>query len=342
MIRQAEYWQPRPDNAVACELCPTGCVLREGRDGPCGTRGNRDGRMVPLGYGRIAACGVDPMEKKPLYHFLPGAAILSVAAAGCNLHCQFCQNWRLSQEPAPSAETLTPEDVVDLAVAQRSVGIAYTYSEPLVWFEFVRDTAQLARRAGLVNVIVSNGYLNPAPLAELIPWLDAANIDLKCMDERFYRDICKAHLAPVLDTIAALHAAGVHLEITNLVIPGHNDSDDQIIRLRDHVAALSVDIPLHLSAYHPAWCFDAPPTPPATLDHAAELCAERLHHVFAGNVALTRWTDTRCPGCQAVLISRRHHLARCDLAEPCCPSCGRAVPIVLTPPPRNEAPADDD
>ena len=136
--------------------------------------------------------------------------------------------------------------------------------------------------------------------------------------------------------------AGLHVEVTNLVIPGHNDSDDQIIRLRDHVAALSVDIPLHLSAYHPAWCFDAPPTPPAALDHAAELCAERLHHVYAGNVELTRWTDTRCPGCQAVLISRRHHLARCGLAEPRCPSCGREVPIVLTPPPRNEARADAD
>jgi pyruvate formate lyase activating enzyme len=285
--------------------------------------------MTPLTYGRVAAAGLDPMEKKPLYHFLPGASILSVAASGCNLHCAFCQNWRLSQEESASAEVMSPRDVVDLALQQRSVGLAFTYSEPLVWYEFVRDTARLAHEAALVNVIVSNGYLNPEPLAELLPWIDAANIDLKSMDERFYRDTCKAHLAPVLTTLDALHRAGVHLEITNLVIPGHNDSDEQLDRLRDHVAQLSPEIPLHLSAYHPAWCFDAPATPVATLERAAERCAERLSFVYAGNVNLPRWNDTRCPHCGRVLVARQGARVRCDLTEPRCPGCGAAVPLVL-------------
>jgi len=328
-VPAAAHWQARDDLAVACLLCPTACVLREGRDGPCGTRGNRQGRMVPLRYGQVAAAGLDPMEKKPLYHYLPGASILSVAATGCNLHCAFCQNWRLSQETTSRAESMSPAAVVDLARRQHSVGIAYTYSEPLVWFEFVRDTARLAREAGLVNVVVSNGYLNPEPLAELIPWLDAANIDLKSMDERFYRDICKGHLEPVLASLAALHAAGVHLEVTNLVIPGHNDSDEQLDRLRDHVAALSPAIPLHLSAYHPAWCFDAPATPPATLERAAERCAERLSFVYTGNVSLPGWNDTRCPGCGRVVVERRGGRVRCDLDGTRCPGCGADLPLVL-------------
>ncbi|MEZ4388186.1 MAG: AmmeMemoRadiSam system radical SAM enzyme [Candidatus Krumholzibacteriia bacterium] len=336
-VPAAAYWEPRPDQAVACLLCPTACTVREGRDGPCGTRGNRGGRMVPLRYAQVAAAGLDPMEKKPLYHFLPGSPILSVAAAGCNLHCQFCQNWRLSQEPQPLAESLSPQAVVDLARRHRSVGIAYTYSEPLVWFEFVRDTTRLARAAGLANVIVSNGYLNPAPLAELFPWLDAANIDLKSMDERFYRDICKGHLEPVLASLAALHRAGVHLEVTNLVIPGHNDSDEQLRRLRDHVADVSPAIPLHLSAYRPAWCFDAPATPAATLAHAAEICAERLDFVYTGNVDLPRWNDTRCPGCGTVVIARAGGQVTCDLARPRCPGCDRTLPLVLELGPDREA-----
>jgi pyruvate formate lyase activating enzyme len=285
--------------------------------------------MVPLHYGEVAATGLDPMEKKPLYHFLPGAPILSVAASGCNLHCQFCQNWQLSQHDGGRADHLAPAEVVDLAVRHGAVGVAFTYSEPLVWFEYVRDTAALVREAGLVNVVVSNGYLEPEPLSELIPLLDAANVDLKSMDERFYREICRGHLQPVLDTMAALHAGGVHLEITNLVIPGHNDSDEQLDRLRDHVADLSPDVPLHLSAYHPAWCFDAPPTPPATLDRAARRCAERLHFVYAGNVHLDGWHDTACPDCGTVVITRRGWTTVCDLTEPRCPHCGRALPLVL-------------
>lgn len=343
MIVEAAYWQPGEDRRVRCRLCPVSCTLRDGQDGPCGTRGNRAGRMVPLQYGRVVAAGLDPMEKKPLYHFLPGSPILSIAGLGCNLHCAFCQNWQISQVRGGAAREvrdLAPADVVDLARRHRSVGIAYTYSEPLVWFEFVRDTARLAREAGLVNVIVSNGYVNSEPLAELIPLLDAANIDLKSMDDDFYREVCKGSLASVLATITDLVESGVHLEVTNLVIPGHNDRDEQIVRLRDWLADHSPDIPLHLSAYHPDYRFDAPGTPPATLDRAAVLCHERLRYVYTGNVDLPEWNDTRCPSCGETVIRRHGYRTECTLASAECPACGAALPIVLTPVPRTSPPGD--
>jgi len=330
MTATATYWEPRPDQRVACRLCPVGCVLRPDQTGPCGTRTNRDGRMELLRYGKLVAAGMDPIEKKPLYHFRPGAPILSVAGTGCNLHCAFCQNWSISQEHDGRTEAMTPAEVVALAQEHGSVGVAYTYSEPLVWYEFVRDTARLARKAGLVNVVVSNGYINAEPLQELIPLLDAVNFDLKSMDDRFYRNVCKASLGSVLSAITAVHAAGVHLEVTNLVIPGYNDTDDHLARLRDFLADLSADIPLHLSAYHPAWKFDAPPTPPATLEHAAEVCHERLHFVYVGNVHVPDWTDTRCPGCGEVIIARHAYRTENRLTpDAACRSCGRHLPVVL-------------
>jgi len=326
---EAAYWQPIDHERVACLLCPVGCKLRPGQDGPCGTRGNRAGRMEALQYGKVVAAGLDPMEKKPLYHFLPGRPILSVAAMGCNLHCAFCQNWRLSQTTECRTDDLSPQEVVRLAQENASVGVAYTYSEPLVWFEFVRDTARRARAAGLVNVVVSNGYLNPEPLAELLPWLDAANIDLKSTDDRFYREVCQARLQPVLDTLAAIVQAGVHLEVTHLVIPGYNDDDAQLARLRDTVADLSPDIPLHLSAYRPEYHFDAPATPPATLARAAGICAERLRYVYVGNVDLPDWRDTRCPHCGEVVIARHGYRTDCRLTAAACPGCRKPLPIVL-------------
>ncbi len=280
----AAWWEPAPRGAVLCGLCPLRCRLREGRDGPCGTRGNRGGRMVALQYGEVVALAMDPIEKKPLLHFHPGSRILSLAARGCNLHCAFCQNWSISQELDRPVRLVTPEQAVTLARSEGSLGLAYTYSEPLVWFEYVRDTARLARAAGLKNVVVTNGFLEPGPLEELIPWLDAANVDLKSMDDVFYRKVCKARLAPVLTTIRRLHAAGVHVEVTNLVIPGYNDADGQLRAVADFVASVDRRLPLHFSAYHPAWKLDAPPTPRATLERAARIGRERLEHVHLGNV----------------------------------------------------------
>jgi pyruvate formate lyase activating enzyme len=214
-----------------------------------------------------------------------------------------------------------------MAQAEESVGVAFTYSEPLVWFEFVRDTARIVREKGLKNVLVTNGYLNQEPLAELLPLIDAANIDLKSMDDVFYRKLCKARLEPVLAAIRQFHEAGVHLEITNLVIPEHNDTDDQISTLVDFVADLGADIPLHFSAYHPAWKFNAPPTPLETLLRARELAMGKLNHVYLGNTSSSEGRDTVCPGCGAVVIERSGYQGVAKLVDgDRCPGCAARIP----------------
>ncbi len=330
MTATAAFWRPLPNGQVACDLCPIGCRLRPGQEGPCASRANRDGAMALLSYGRIVSAAVDPIEKKPLYHFHPGRDILSVAAPGCNLHCLFCQNWSISQKAETPTRPAAPEDLVDAALRAGSLGLAYTYSEPLVWYEFVRDTAALARAAGLKNVLVTNGFLNEEPLAGLLPLIDAANIDLKSLDDRFYRRICKARLGPVLDAIRQFHSAGVHVELTNLVIPGHNDADDQIAALVDWVAALDADVPLHFSAYHPAWKMKAPATPPDTLLRAYRIAGHSLPWVYLGNLRIAEGTDTVCPDCGFTLVSRSGFHAESRLqGKPACPSCGRPVPFVL-------------
>ena len=210
------------------------------------------------------------------------------------------------------------------------MGVAFTYSEPLVWFEFVKDTARIVREKGLKNVLVTNGYLNPEPLAELLPLIDAANIDLKSMDDLFYRKLCKARLEPVLAAIRQFRAAGVHLEITNLVIPGHNDRDDQITSLVDFVAELGADVPLHFSAYHPAWKLSAPPTPLATLLRARELAAVKLNHVYLGNASTTEGRDTVCPECGEVVIERSGYRVVDRLAAGGrCPGCETHIPGIV-------------
>lgn len=325
----AAWWRPMDNGQVACDLCPIGCRLREGQTGPCATRANKKGTMVPLHYGRVVAAGVDPIEKKPLYHFYPGRSILSVAAPGCNLHCLFCQNWNISQDGDARTSAASPADLVRMALAEDSVGIAFTYSEPLVWFEFVRDTAKLAREAGLKNVLVTNGFLNAEPLAELLPWIDAANIDLKSMDPVFYRKVCKAQLPPVLAAIRQFHEAGVHLEVTNLVIPGYNDSDEQVGQLVDFVAELDTAIPLHFSAYHPAWKMDAPATPRETLQRAHDLAAQKLDWVYLGNVAGQKGRDSVCAACGEILVDRSGNRGVNHMTDhAACRGCGNMVPFL--------------
>jgi len=331
MTRTAQWWRPLENGQAACDLCPIGCRLRPGQTGPCGTRENRDRVMEPLYYGRVVSGGMDPIEKKPLYHFLPGRPVLSVAAPGCNLHCLFCQNWSISQGRDQVTSEASPRTLVETAREQGSLGIAYTYSEPLVWYEFVLDTAREVRKAGLRNVLVTNGFLNRKPLAELLPLIDAANIDLKSLDDRFYRRICKARLEPVLEAIAQFHAAGVHVEITNLVIPGHNDSDDQIGRLVDFVAGLDRNIPLHFSAYHPAWKLNAPPTPTETLLRAHEIASRQLDWVYLGNVAVEAGRDTVCHRCGKPAIVRTGFRAQVDLGpDSACKGCGAPLPVICS------------
>lgn len=323
----AVHWHPE-DGAVRCELCPHRCLLSDGNQGICGVRENRGGRLFALTYGKVAAVQFDPVEKKPLYHFHPGKPILSVGSVGCNFRCGFCQNYHLVEKRAPLA-SVPITDLVRAARREGAVGISYTYNEPLIWFEFVADCAREFRRAGMANVLVTNGFVSPGPLAELLPLVDAMNIDLKSMDPEFYRKICGGELAPVLDTIRE-SAKTTHVEVTNLLVTGENDSDPSIRAVVDFVAGVDPEIPLHLSRYLPMHRFTAPPTPPERLAAAFRIARERLSYVYVGNYHLEEAGDTVCPACGATVVRRRGY--RTDpsgLAGRRCASCSAILRFVV-------------
>ncbi|HEU5359638.1 MAG TPA: AmmeMemoRadiSam system radical SAM enzyme, partial [Candidatus Deferrimicrobiaceae bacterium] len=300
-LHTAAYWHPE-GSGVRCELCPHRCLISPGKRGICRVRENREGTLVALTYGKVSAVQFDPVEKKPLYHFHPGKSILSIGSVGCNFRCGFCQNFHLVECRAP----LAPVPISDLVRATRregAVGISYTYNEPAIWFEFVLDCAREFRKAGMANVLVTNGYLRPEPLAELLPLVDAMNIDLKSMDPGFYRKICGGTLEPVLDTIRQ-SAAATHIEITNLLVTGENDSDESIRAVVDFVAGVDPEIPLHFSRYTPMHRFTAPPTPPDRLAAAFRIGRERMPYVYVGNYYLEGAQHTWCPSCGARVIRR--------------------------------------
>ncbi|HNT30545.1 MAG TPA: AmmeMemoRadiSam system radical SAM enzyme [bacterium] len=295
----ASYTESLSDGQARCTLCPNNCLLSSGQTGVCRARRNIDGTLYSLVYGKIASRHVDPIEKKPLYHFLPGTNVYSIATAGCNLQCKYCQNWSLSQQNPENVEyvEMTPQEVIDEALASGSESIAFTYNEPSVFFEFMLDTAELAKANQLHTVWVTSGYINQEPLAELIPYLDAANVDLKGMSDEFYLDITSGRLQPVLDTIVALHEAGVHVEITNLVIPGENDSDQMLSDLISWVYnTLGEDVVLHFSRFHPDYqLLNIPPTPVETLEKARQMALDTgLHYVYVGNVGDASMNTTYC------------------------------------------------
>jgi len=315
-------------NKVECSLCPANCKLDEGKYGICGARFNRNGKLVTENFGEIVTARIDPIEKKPLYHFYPGSVIFSTGANGCNFKCDNCQNWEISQEKVPT-RFVSPEDLAEQAGWKGSIGIAYTYTEPLIWFEYIARVGRLIKEAGMKNVLVSNGYINREPLNDLIPVIDAANIDLKGMRTEFYRKVCKGKLEPVLETIRRLHEAGVHLELTNLVITDLNDSPDDFNKLTDFIAGLSPKIPLHLSAYYPTYKMDKPPTSPARLLEAYDIAAEKLDFVYLGNVMLPGKSDTICPNCKETAIKReRYQIDVSGLKDGNCASCGQDLNIV--------------
>ncbi len=330
MIVTAEY-QKKLDsrNKVQCLLCPSMCILEEGKKGNCGSRLNRNGKLVADNFGELVSACIDPIEKKPLYHFYPGSVVFSTGANGCNFSCDNCQNWEISQEKVPT-RYVSPENLIELAKRDSSIGIAYTYTEPLIWFEYILQAGRLIRKAGLKNVLVTNGSINPEPLEELLPVIDAANVDLKSMQPRFYRKICNGRLEPVLKNIRKFYDAGVHLEITNLVITGLNDSDEDLKQLTDFVASISPSIPLHFSAYYPTFRMDKPPTSPDKLLRAYEIASRKLDFVFLGNVRLPGKSDSRCPKCLATVISRDGYSINLGgLNKGNCAECGFDLGIKL-------------
>lgn len=327
-MKTATYWHVDAQGRVQCDLCPHRCMVAEGGLGRCKARGVRDGKLVALGYGAVSSLQIDPIEKKPLYHFFPGHTIFSVGGWGCNLSCSFCQNWSISQQAVPAGRLYAPESVVD--AADDSIGIAYTYNEPLVAYEFVYDTASLARARGLKNVLVTNGHINPDPAAELLPLIDALNIDIKSMNPAFYADHCGGDLAAILSFAAQAHAAGCHVELTNLVIPSLNDDDDDFRKLAEWVCtSLRSDVPLHLSAYRPCYELDTPSTPLRTMERAWGICSQQLDYVYIGNAMSEQGADTQCPACDAVLIRRSGFRASVTgITDGRCASCGRAADVL--------------
>jgi pyruvate formate lyase activating enzyme len=323
--KEARYYH-REQDRVVCELCPHHCRLGEGKLGLCHVRKAEEGRLWTLNYGRVSSLNLDPIEKKPLFHFHPGSSILSLGTVGCNLACRFCQNWEISQGNAPT-QPLSPEQAVMLAKRERgNLGVCYTYNEPFIWFEYVLDTARLAREAGLKNVLVTNGYVEEEPRRELLPHLDAMNVDVKSMRDEFYERLCRAKASPPRRTVEAAKEAGCWVEVTNLLIPGWNDREEEIGELVDWVAAVDAEMPLHFSRYHPAYKLTEPATPLATLERARSRAMEKLKHVYIGNVWGRGGEDTVCPGCGRSVIERRgFQVLRQELNSGRCAHCGRKI-----------------
>ncbi len=331
MKHEAKYGAVLEDGRIQCRLCPKLCMLREGQSGFCKTRMNEGGRLVTVIYAEVTGCGVDPIEKKPLYHFHPGRGILSLGTKGCNFGCIFCQNWQIAQRVDAPSQRLMPEEAVELALRHDSFGIAYTYTEPLIWYEYVLDTAVLAHEHGLKNVLVTNGFICEEPLAELIPHIDAANIDVKSFDPDFYRRYCKGELEPVLRTVEQVRPHW-HVELTHLIVPYKEEAAllDDVRRMLDWVAdEIGADTPLHFSRYFPHHKLELPPTDEALLTRAREIALERLDYVYLGNVNTEQGAHTYCPGCGALLIERSGYrtLVRA-LKNGACTACGRKINVV--------------
>ena len=328
----ARWWETAPDGRVHCFLCPRHCRLRAGQAGFCSIRVNQGGRLVSLGYGAPAAVNVDPIEKKPLFHFLPGTDVLSLGTTGCDLVCSFCQNWDLSHsrhEPV-SVKRLGPADVVALALERGCPSIAFTYNEPTLWAEYVLDVGAAARERGIATVLITNGYVTREAFHDLYEHVAAANVVLKALSDEFYRRHTLGRLAPVLDTLRRLRdETGAWVEITNLVIPTLNDDPGEVRRLADWVFEhLGPDVPVHFTAFHPDFRLrDLPPTPPATLHTARRIAREAgLRYVYEGNVP-GEGAHTSCPACGRALIRRSwHEVLENRLVDGHCPDCGQAVP----------------
>lgn len=340
-VVEGRWWHRLEDGRVQCDLCPRECTLRDGQRGFCFVRENRGDRMVLTSYGRASGFCVDPIEKKPLDHFLPGSSVLSFGTAGCNLGCRFCQNWDISKarEHDRLTDRALPERIADAAVGTGARSVAFTYNDPVIFAEYAIDTAAACHARGLKTVAVTAGYITAQARAEFFGCLDAANIDLKAFTEGFYHKLCFAHLGPVLDTLRWVkRETDVWLEVTTLLIPGHNDGEDEVDRLCDFmVSELGPEVPLHFSAFHPDFKMDAVPrTPAATLQRARQQALRHgLHHVYTGNVHDKAGQSTYCPGCGTTVIERDwYHLGAYRLdAQGRCTACGHQLPGVFDGPP---------
>jgi len=328
---EAVLWEPAAGGAVQCKLCAFGCRIADGQLGRCQVRRNTDGKLYSLNYHSLCAVHVDPIEKKPLFHFQPGRASFSIAAPGCNFQCDFCQNWQISQSPRQGSniagQSYQPTQLVDTAVARRCSSIAYTYTEPTIFMELCAECGRLAHDADLANVFVSNGYMSLDALHYVTEFLDAINVDLKSLRDDFYRRLCKASLDPVLQSLRYLtHETDIWVEVTTLIVPGLNDSDAELQQIAAFIAEeLAPYVPWHISRFHPQYNrSDAYATPPETLARAYEFGKQAgLHYVYVGNLPGSDRENTYCHQCGQLLIERTgYHLSQFNLLNGCCTGCG--------------------
>lgn len=314
------------DQGITCLLCPKNCIIAEGKTGFCRTRKNSGGKLYVLNYAACSSYALDPIEKKPLYHFYPGKQILSLGTWGCNFSCQFCQNWQLAQAE-PQTMYVSPERAVLMAkqAGTDNIGIAFTYSEPNVWYEYVLDTARLGNREGQKTVLVTNGFINNKPLKNVLPYVDAMNIDVKAFSDAYYQQICAGRLDNVKQTVE-LASRYCHVEVTTLLVPGLNDSMKEIEALAKWLSSINRNIPLHFSRYYPNHRMVTPPTPLATLEKSYQIARHYLNYVYLGNVE-SRFSNTYCPACSALLFERTHTTISYLTQDKTCPNCGRVSDI---------------
>ncbi|OGW54014.1 MAG: AmmeMemoRadiSam system radical SAM enzyme [Nitrospirae bacterium RIFCSPLOWO2_02_42_7] len=309
-MKEAYLYQKLEDNKVKCDLCAHRCFLTEGKTGICGVKKNINGTLYSLVYDKVVSANIDPIEKKPLFHFLPGSTSFSIATVGCNFRCLHCQNFEISQMPKEQkrigGSEFSPEAVVTAAYQNGCDSISYTYTEPTIFFELAYDTAKLAHEKGIKNVFVTNGYMTEEALMMIRPYLDAANVDLKFFNEKMHKRVCGASRDPVLDTIRRMKALGIWIEVTTLIIPTKNDSDEELKQIAEFIKEVGIDIPWHVSAFHPTYkMLDLPRTSVATLKRARKIGIDSgLRYVYTGNIPGDEGEHTFCYNCKSVLIHR--------------------------------------
>jgi len=331
-MMEAMLYEKLTDEKVQCNLCPHRCVIQNAKKGICRVKENMGGELYAINYGKLIAQHIDPIEKKPLFHFYPGSTTYSIATAGCNFQCAYCQNYDVSQMPFRENRIIgqdsVPEETLERAIQFGCTSISYTYTEPTIFYEYAYDVAQLAHDKNIKNVFVTNGFITSEALETIAPNLDAANVDLKSFSDDFYKRICKAKLQPVLDTIKSLNHLGIWTEVTTLVIPGFNDSVQEFYSMAEFIMSVSREIPWHISAFHPAYKFKyLPPTPLEVLIRAREIGLKTgLHYVYLGNLTNDEYEDTKCPDCGQILIERRNFgIFQNNIQDGHCPMCGRGI-----------------
>jgi len=330
-LKEAVLYEPLDDKRVRCGLCSWRCLINDGNLGHCGVRQNIGGKLYSLNYYKLCSANPDPIEKKPLFHFLPGSKAFSIAAPGCNFQCDFCQNWQISQMAIDGnqidGQSMAPAKIVDFAIKAGCKSIAYTYTEPTIFMELAADCGKIAKQKGLANVFVSNGYMTREAIDFASDWLDGINVDLKSFSEDYYKNLCKAKLKPVLETIdyIARHTK-IWMEVTTLIVPGQNDSDAELKQITDFlVNTCGPDIPWHISRFYPQYKYsDSPPTPSATLQRAYDIAKTAgLKYVYIGNLRTMKGEDTYCPQCECLLIEREgFYVLKNRVKDGYCPGCG--------------------